>query len=693
MADTLESLEIEVKHKASGAETEIAKVTAQIKAMADAIAKALPNLKEYASTLGKIGSGIKGSANSGGGKKKLPLAGELQDYIQNASRYEIALNKVAEAGIRMDEAFKKGNESGAWKAREAELNGLAQVQKYRPKSPLPLGTQDIIEEASAIDVLEAKLVKLRDAMQDAFAGGDLNKAYELRGQIIKTEESITRLQKAAQKAADAERKAAEATKEVGKAAEKTSKPLNNFISSLKRIAFYRIIRGIIKSITQAFSDGLQKAYLFSSGIEGEGNRFAQALDRMKSSGNQMKAQLGSAFIALLAAVEPILIRLINIVTAVADAVSQLISAFTGNTYLKANLAAAQFADTMASGAGSAKEWKNQLLGFDEINRLNEPSNGGGGGGSNPLDGFDFADAPISEFWLKTAETIKAIWEDVKLAGEGLIKILTGLFTGDWEAIFSGMADITQVTFGIFDKALEYAGFLAESFVDFVEERLNSLLSYLEKATGVDLTHLKEQVQKTMLALKEFISKGIKALRLELGGFGEFLRGAFVGDWDLAFKGIKKMCLGAMEEIQAKFEFLMRMFRVQLDGLMYMVQQVAKFFGITLNIGGGGAMQALRDAANGVGRFGSHSGGFASGGFPSEGDLFIANERGPELVSTMGGRTAVANQDMIIEGIRQGVFDAMVAANGGGERDVNVKVFLDSKEIKVGQQRLNRAWGV
>jgi hypothetical protein len=235
--------------------------------------------------------------------------------------------------------------------------------------------------------------------------------------------------------------------------------------------------------------------------------------------------------------------------------------------------------------------------------------------------------------------------------------------------------------------------MADSFVDFTEARLNDLLSYLEQATGVDLTHQKEQVQKTMLALKEFISKEIKALRIELGGFGEFLRGVFVGDWDLALEGIKKMFFGAMEAIQAKFEFLMRMFRVQLDGLMYMVQQVAQFFGITLNIGGGGAMQALRDAANGVGRFGSHAGGFASGGFPSEGDLFIANERGPEMVGTIGGRTAVAPSNDIVEAVRQGVFDAMVAANGGGERDVNVKVFLDSKEIKVGQQRLNRAWGV
>ena len=62
--------------------------------------------------------------------------------------------------------------------------------------------------------------------------------------------------------------------QVGEAAKKANKPLGNFISSPKRIAFYRIIRGIIKSITQAFQEGLEKAYLFSSGITGEGNRFA-----------------------------------------------------------------------------------------------------------------------------------------------------------------------------------------------------------------------------------------------------------------------------------------------------------------------------------------------------------------------------------------------------------------------------------
>lgn len=52
---------------------------------------------------------------------------------------------------------------------------------------------------------------------------------------------------------------------------------------------------------------------------------------------------------------------------------------------------------------------------------------------------------------------------------------------------------------------------------------------------------------------------------------------------------------------------------------------------------------------------------AEGGFVG-GDLFIANEAGPELVGTINGRTAVANQDMIIEGIQKGVSEANETQN-------------------------------
>lgn len=45
---------------------------------------------------------------------------------------------------------------------------------------------------------------------------------------------------------------------------------------------------------------------------------------------------------------------------------------------------------------------------------------------------------------------------------------------------------------------------------------------------------------------------------------------------------------------------------------------------------------------------------AAGGFPDEGQLFIARERGAEMVGSIGSRTAVANNDQIVDGITYGV---------------------------------------
>jgi hypothetical protein len=55
-------------------------------------------------------------------------------------------------------------------------------------------------------------------------------------------------------------------------------------------------------------------------------------------------------------------------------------------------------------------------------------------------------------------------------------------------------------------------------------------------------------------------------------------------------------------------------------------------------------------------------GFADGGFPDDGQLFLARESGPEFVGSMGGHTAVANNDQIVEGIREGVESAMSKQN-------------------------------
>ena len=54
--------------------------------------------------------------------------------------------------------------------------------------------------------------------------------------------------------------------------------------------------------------------------------------------------------------------------------------------------------------------------------------------------------------------------------------------------------------------------------------------------------------------------------------------------------------------------------------------------------------------------------YAQGGFPDMGQLFIANENGPEMVGTMNGRSAVANNDQIVEGVASGVSRANAEQN-------------------------------
>lgn len=73
--------------------------------------------------------------------------------------------------------------------------------------------------------------------------------------------------------------------------------------------------------------------------------------------------------------------------------------------------------------------------------------------------------------------------------------------------------------------------------------------------------------------------------------------------------------------------------------------------------------------------------FEDGGFPNEGQLFIAREAGAEMVGAMGRRTAVANNDQIVEGISAGVSianDGVIAAiyallNVVEEKDMSVVV--------------------
>lgn len=83
--------------------------------------------------------------------------------------------------------------------------------------------------------------------------------------------------------------------------------------------------------------------------------------------------------------------------------------------------------------------------------------------------------------------------------------------------------------------------------------------------------------------------------------------------------------------------------------------------------------------------------FASGGFPTTGSMFIAREAGPEMVGTIGNRTAVANNDQIVSGVANGVAAGQAEQNAllRQQNDYLRKLLAKESTVKV---EPSAAWG-
>ena len=647
--------------------------------------------------------------------------------------------------------------------------------------------------------------------------------------------------------------------------------LTKTLDSMKRIAFYRVIRSAIKAIGDAMQEGQSNAYWYAKTMGDSTKYIADSYDRLSSGGFKLQNQLGAAWATLKATVTPILIEIANLATMAAQAITQLFAALGGKgTYLKAVDYSKQWADNTKAGAGAAKEWRNQLMGFDEINRLEEPSKGGGGGGSALPDYENmFDEFPISKTLSSIVDTIKKHLKEIELfalgslLGIGLILTLTGanvplglglmvaggiglakFVTENWDWISSnvgnaissvemvgsgfafgvglilalsganiplglglmaigalGMATVAALNWeeipnnvkkviGDIDLAIG-AGLLAVgALLTFSGANIPLGLGLMvggaaALAAGVSLNwdYIKQNVSRVLQtigfivggallalgAVITFATPGFSAIGLGLMVAGAAsLAGAALVNWDyisqkmrgtlgiittiaggfllaiglvLAMSGVnfplgfalmaaggvalgvgiksvdwdavKKKLQGAWQGIKDWWNRDVAKY-FTLDYWQQKINAISPDFGSIFSglIGWCQAAHAwIQDVIDGLFAIGStkpsnwknnltqddYLTGFASGGFPSEGQLFMAREAGPELVGTMGGRTAVANNDQIVSGIREGVFDAVLAAmsqsGGNGDRgEVVVKVYLDSREIKAGQERLARAWG-
>lgn len=107
----------------------------------------------------------------------------------------------------------------------------------------------------------------------------------------------------------------------------------------------------------------------------------------------------------------------------------------------------------------------------------------------------------------------------------------------------------------------------------------------------------------------------------------------------------------------------------------------------------GVMNGVSIATNAIGSLFGRQATYATGGFPDVGQMFIARERGPELVGTIRGRSAVANNDQIIAGISSGVYEAVLAAmqamGGNNSQNINLENYIVVDE-KIMQKQVTKA---
>lgn len=216
--------------------------------------------------------------------------------------------------------------------------------------------------------------------------------------------------------------------------------LGQLFNAMKRIALYRLLRSAIKEFTQGFEEGQKNLYNYSKAM---GTAFAPSMDRLASSSLYLKNSLAAMAAPIINAIVPAVEVAINAIVTLMNYFNMLISALTGKGFTSIAKKVGTAWDDAKKGAGgankAAKELKRTILGFDELNVLNDNNNGAGGGGGGSGSAVDFSDM-FEE--VEIPETLKDFADRVKEM----------LKAQDWESLGKFLGDkfnalINPSTFG------------------------------------------------------------------------------------------------------------------------------------------------------------------------------------------------------------------------------------------------------
>lgn len=332
-------------------------------------------------------------------------------------------------------------------------------------------------------------------------------------------------------------------------------------------------------------------------------------------------------------------------------------------------------------------------------------------GLSPL--FEEVTGSFKEAW----EVIKLIWEKVK-----------PFFQAIWEGIKTIFSVVATVLGGFFSTAWEVikgAWNIAVGFFQLIWEGIKAVFSVVETVLGGFFSTAWETIKATWNNVINFFTlvwAGIKAVFAVVKGV---LSGDFSSAWD-AIKNVwdkaKTFFQGVWDGIKSVFgsvaSWFGNVFRTAWEGVKNVFSAGGRIFeGIKEGIadvlktvinaiirGINTVIKVPFDALNGILRklkqieimglkpfnwintfYVPQIPTFAQGGFPDEGQMFIAREAGPEMVGTIGNRAAVANNDQITEGIAKATYEAFSQAmrENSGKDKQPVTVYIGNDKVYSG----------
>lgn len=314
-------------------------------------------------------------------------------------------------------------------------------------------------------------------------------------QTQELQERTNAVQKAGEASSRARESAKRASSAFGSLSEAISKTkIGQFVNSIGRIAMYRAIRAAIKGVTSAAKEGIQNLAKYSAAINNTDASSANAtMSEYASTLLQVKNSVGAAIMPVLTALLPVVNTIADAFINAANAVNQFLQALNGkSTFTKAKKNTVDYAKSLNGASGAAKELQKTLLGFDEINRLNDENKGGGGGAAGADYSNMFEEAEVGGKIKKTATWIKDHFDEILSVAESIgvaiaaWKLSSALLKGI--SLLSGLEIPKNISVGI---SLIFAG------VAVAADNIANILSGKYGATSVE-SLIKEMISGALI---------------------------------------------------------------------------------------------------------------------------------------------------------------------------------------------------